>query len=416
MSYSVTVIHPSRGRPQKALNTYHNWLAKATDKNIQWILSLDDDDRFLQTYKNIFFDAEIIVNRNRNLVDAVNRGIAYIKGDLVIVVSDDFDCPDRWDEEINFIRFVDNVEVKERAIYINDGYSFGRKVMTLPILSKALVDKLGFIYHGEYTGMFADNDLYELCEKLGVLITKNILFQHKHYTNGHAQNDATYQRHNNRNSWVLGEKLIARRRAENFRIDRMNTPKNVLSIQIPTIVSRKEQFDKLYDFILKQAEGKPVEVIYESDNKEMSIGAKRQKLLMRSNADYFVQIDDDDTVAPDYVDKVLEALKSKPDCVGYLEDIVWDGKQLTASHSIRFPQWADKQDGFDFVRTPFYKDVIRTGIAQMVGIRDMRFGEDHDFAKRIKPHLKTEVFIDEKMYFYNFNTLTEAQFKARYGM
>lgn len=427
----ITCIHPSRSRPHKAHATYQNWLSKAVDKNIQWILSLDNDDRFLQSYKGQF-DCEILINHNRNLVDAVNRGIPFIKGDLVVVVSDDFECPQNWDQKLTLSiprvegftqmnedgSFTSTFEhyKKAVAIYINDGYSFGRRLMTLPILSKPLIDKLGYIYYPEYTGMFADNDLYEVCEKLGVLITKDFLFQHNHYTNGKAQNDATYQRHNNKNSWQIGENLIKRRRAMNFSIDNLNNPLKLLSIQIPTITERKEQFEKLYNFILKQAEGKSVEVIYECDNKEMSIGVKRQKLLSRSHAEYFVQIDDDDMVADNFVGKVLEALKTRPDCVGYLEDITWDGKKKVACHSNRFAQWADNVQGYDFVRTPFFKDVIKVSVAQRVGVRDMRFGEDHDFAKRIKPFLRTEVFINEKMYFFTYNSLSKEQANERYGI
>ena len=50
-----------------------------------------------------------------------------------------------------------------------------------------------------------------------------------------------------------------------------------LSILIPTTIDRRQMFELLYADLLKQAEGKSVEVLYDEDNKEISIGAKRQK-------------------------------------------------------------------------------------------------------------------------------------------
>ncbi len=40
----------------------------------------------------------------------------------------------------------------------------------------------------------------------------------------------------------------------------------------------------------------------------------------------------------------------------------------------------------------------------MVGVKDMRFGEDHDFANRILPFLKTEHYIDREMYIYQYKS------------
>lgn len=234
----ITCLHPSRGRPEQAFSTYQNWMQKAVDKNIQWVLSVDEDDPKLLQYKNLlvpelgfklhlsgteyFKNIEIIVNPNKNLIQAVNAGIKYIKGDLVVVVSDDFDCPDEWDRQLLDAAIWHHYPREHRnepyAIYINDGISFGRKCMTLPILSKSLIDKSGYIYYPGYDGMFADNDLYEVCEKLGVIITKDILFQHKHWVNGMAERDATYNRHNTDKSWNHGKKLLAKRRAENFNL------------------------------------------------------------------------------------------------------------------------------------------------------------------------------------------------------
>jgi len=197
----------------------------------------------------------------------------------------------------------------------------------------------------------------------------------------------------------------------------------LLSIQIPTIVGRERNVSALVAFLNWQISSfcipdHVVEIRTCRDNKEMSIGAKRQLLLDKCNAKYFVQIDDDDTVSGEYIPRIYSTLSSLPDCVGYLESVRYDGKQLTACHSNRFDDWGNNVDGYDLARTIFCKDVIRTGIARQIGFSDMRFGEDHDFSRRLKASglLKNEVFIDEVMYYYEGRSLTQKEHNERYGI
>ena len=59
-----------------------------------------------------------------------------------------------------------------------------------------------------------------------------------------------------------------------------------LSILLATVVTRADLFAKLHAHLQQQAAGRPVEILHECDNKEISIGAKRQKLLVRATGDY----------------------------------------------------------------------------------------------------------------------------------
>lgn len=180
----------------------------------------------------------------------------------------------------------------------------------------------------------------------------------------------------------------------------------LLTIAIPTIETRRHKFAALLSAIEVQIEAckaeELVEVIFEIDNKEISIGAKRQKLINRASGKYLVQIDDDDTIARYFVAEVLKATESDADCIGYYEQIHHNRKLSIITN--RAKEWSDKMAfGADFVRTPFFKNPIKTEICKMVGCADLRFGEDEDFAKRVKPHIKTEHFIDKIMYHYRYS-------------
>lgn len=192
----------------------------------------------------------------------------------------------------------------------------------------------------------------------------------------------------------------------------------ILTIAIPTIESRYKQFNELFAYLENQIEHwnlkYKVELIYESDNKEISIGAKRQKLIDKASGKYLVMIDDDDWVASDYVIDIVNACDSDSDCIGYLEECVFDGKRKAVSCiSRQYNRWANNVGIYNYVRSPFFKIPIKTEICKQVGCGDLRFGEDSDFATRIYPHIKSECFINKKLYFYRYNN---EEFNSKYGI
>lgn len=197
----------------------------------------------------------------------------------------------------------------------------------------------------------------------------------------------------------------------------------LLSIHVPTIEGREEVFEKLKQKITNQIQGRSdIELLVLKDNKEISIGKKRQKLIDMTTAKYIVQIDDDDDIADDYILTVLPYLTTNIDCIGYLEHITPEGsggRHKTACHSNRFQDWATNKEGFDFVRTPFFKDIIRTDIVRAIGVDDLRFGEDYSFSKKLKNSklITTEVFIEKYMYFYKMPLFNNNnQRTKRYGI
>ncbi len=190
-----------------------------------------------------------------------------------------------------------------------------------------------------------------------------------------------------------------------------------LTIAIPTVIGREDKFEALRDELLLQAKGYDVEIISLCDNKEISIGAKRQKLYEMAKGEYTVQIDDDDWIAPTYIEDVINSLQGN-DCIGYVERCIINGVTKYSKISMAFEDWADvsQPNEFQYYRTPFFKVPIKTSLCLQVGVSDMRFGEDHDFARRLKPLLKSEVFIHKAMYYYTADSLTPEQHKERYGL
>lgn len=157
-----------------------------------------------------------------------------------------------------------------------------------------------------------------------------------------------------------------------------------------------------------------VEILHLVDNKEMTIGMKRQKLYEMANGEYSWMIDDDDWVHYEAVPKIVAVLDGIADCIGFKELCVFDGKRLESScFSLKYSGWMDNHDGYNHVRTPFFKTPIKTELCLQVGVHDIRWGEDAVFAEEIYPHLKTMTFIDEWIYHYKHNA---SPHNERYGI
>jgi len=194
----------------------------------------------------------------------------------------------------------------------------------------------------------------------------------------------------------------------------------LLSILIPTTPDREQSFTALLNEIYSQIQHNDldhlVEVEWMLDNKEMSVGAKRDALYKKAQGEYSVQWDSDDYMHEKALPMIVEALRTKPDCVTYKELCLVNGKYMLSNFSLNYDDWHDNPlwpGNYDFARTPFFKTPIRTDLCRQVGVADMRYGEDYDFARRIKPLLKTEVHVNEFIYHYIHNS---SEHNERYGI
>jgi glycosyltransferase involved in cell wall biosynthesis len=214
-----SLIHPSRGRPNKAVSTAGEWLTKAGDVEVEWIISLDQSDPTLPKYHDELiqhkFPHRLVIADNKSVVEATNMGAVYADGDVLIYVSDDFSPPDRWGEKLE-------LEIKTHIygdcwlLKVDDCLQpFHVAVLTIPIMSKKLYNTLGYFWHPSYKSMFVDEDLYWTCKNNGWLkVAPNLKFEHKHPSVGKADNDETYI--NSAKNWDSGKATYQERKRLNF--------------------------------------------------------------------------------------------------------------------------------------------------------------------------------------------------------
>lgn len=199
----------------------------------------------------------------------------------------------------------------------------------------------------------------------------------------------------------------------------MITP--VLTIMIPTTIDRDELYERLVAELVNQmAEqrlelNKDIEIVSIRDNKEISVGLKRQQLLEMANGIWVSGFDSDDLPHPDYIHDIWGVLYTKPniDHVGFIEDCDIDGVKSRSIFSIKHKSWDEKEKGYDQVRCANPKSVIRRTKALQVGYKDLRFGEDRIFSEAVTPLLESEIFIDKPLYRYIHRS---SDHNTRYGI
>ena len=185
----------------------------------------------------------------------------------------------------------------------------------------------------------------------------------------------------------------------------MNTPQPIkLSILVCTIEKRKQLLDNLISIIQPQLDNNlQVECVVVSDKGTMPIGMKRNILIGEASGEYICFIDDDDIVGNDYVERILNALQSSPDVVVFDAFRFENGKpDRVVKYGIEYAK--DYHDKNAYYRLPNHLMVVKKDIADKVPFKPKNFGEDSDYAQRLKPHLKTQERINEILYQYLYVT------------
>jgi hypothetical protein len=124
-----------------------------------------------------------------------------------------------------------------------------------------------------------------------------------------------------------------------------------------------------------------------------------------SQAEYTSFIGDDDWVAPDYVAKVMAALETGPDYVGYKIRYTSDGRRMMpVEHRLSHGNWWNTAE-------MLYRDIgihnpIRRELALLATWAQDHQDADVTWARNLRAtgKVKTEVWIPEEMYYYQETT------------
>ena len=145
-----------------------------------------------------------------------------------------------------------------------------------------------------------------------------------------------------------------------------------LTILIATVPSRRRSFyPDLLDSIHKQVDGRDdVEIIGLYDNRKRVVGEKRNELLKLAQGKFLTFIDDDDRIADDYIESVMNCINENPDadCIVFDCIITIDGDIYNSTYSKYSIHYEYNHDPVQWRGKPAHTMVYKSSIAKKIGI------------------------------------------------
>lgn len=182
-----------------------------------------------------------------------------------------------------------------------------------------------------------------------------------------------------------------------------------LSILIPTLPERHEQFCQVRDFLISICPDEYmslVEILKDPRGPEITTGEKRNDLIKRAHGEYFVFVDDDDELHPDYIKDILDAICSGADVITFNGYMTTDGAdRVDFELRLRHPYKAEIRNGKEiYLRYPNHIVPMRRELVKHVKFEHITKGEDYKWATKIRELglLKTERVIEKDLYHYKY--------------
>lgn len=367
---------PSRSRPKQLMTTLQKYASMALRPDLMGVVvSCDVDDttmtgndvqqRLFQTI-NIFAWKSMYYGVNSSKIEACNADIEKVDypWDIVVLVSDDMIPEVRGYDE--YIRRAATPDL-DCILWFNDGFQ-GYRLNTLSMYGRTMYERFGSMYCPDYKSLYCDTELTDLCKgplKEKTVYNANCIIRHQHPTLGYTNAmDALYAR----NQKYLEEDLRTYIRRKMYDYD--------LSILIATLVERRAQCERLKETIREKFQRicpeLRLELVERVDNREESIGLKRQHLLQNAKGKYTAFIDDDDEVTDAYFEDFLACIQAGHDVMRIRGQM----SQYTFTHSIQYPLNGKMFVDGVFVRPPNHLNPMLSDIAKLIPFENATRGED----------------------------------------
>jgi len=219
-------------RPQIFLNSYKQWISKASNSNEIDITVCVNTESQKKEITSTFQNMNVLVTDKPDRIGVaypsyyLSSRLSLEEDDIVVFASDDFLPPTNWDTYIK-----EKLSGKQSCLMVNDGYqafdfsNMAEPVFSIPIMTySALVKMNKIIYHPEYNHLCSDAELYLNAKELNLIIDerlkdKDFIFEHFHWSNGKRNaddNDKNYYskfendkvKWENRRKLPLNERLV----------------------------------------------------------------------------------------------------------------------------------------------------------------------------------------------------------------
>lgn len=194
----------------------------------------------------------------------------------------------------------------------------------------------------------------------------------------------------------------------------------LLTIMIPTIISRKEKFFKITEKLMKQIKDNNlddlVEIISHFDNKTVGLSYKRTNMLRTAGGKFITSLDDDDDISDEYIISIIETIKNNldADVITFKQHCNCDGNEFFVESDIKSPLLGNNING-TLYRYPWIWCVWRkekVGIFTYADIGKVNYREDEFWLRNVlgSNRINKEIKINKILHYYRFSSKnTETQ-------
>lgn len=231
----ISLLHPTRQRPEKSLATCLKWLANAGTDMIELIISIDIDDPYIDAYRENFnkldsmaYDVVLFTASNKSAIEAINRAARESVGDIMIVVSDDTDCPENW--AVDLLKLMSGKV--DWILKVDDGIQ--PWVITMPVMDRRYFNRLGYIYHEAYQHQFCDTELTCVADLTGRKVVTTMKFPHNHHSVTKSEPDEVSKKADA--TFEMGRQVFIERKRNNFGL----SPDQIKGSLVDNVYSRMQ--------------------------------------------------------------------------------------------------------------------------------------------------------------------------------
>ena len=374
---------PTRSRPQRVLKTLSTYVRLAARPDLLGVaVTCDSDDPTMADAPDLrrvlsqCAWSRIFYGHNTSKIQACNANMSEVdwEWDIVVLVSDDMMPQIRGYDDIIRTHMTSRFPDRNGILWFDDGCQ-GDKLNTLCIYGRTFYDQRGVIYDPAYKSLFCDTELTDHCRgKLAdrCLYVPYCIIRHEHPGAGYSHYmDALYDR--NQKYW--NQDMYTYIARKDYAYD--------WSVLIPTIPGREQSLQSLLASLREKVERIAphlrVEYSIAFDNREKSIGRKRQELLQAAKGRYMSFIDDDDQITDAYIEDLRDTIAGGFHVMRLRGQI----QQFTFTHSLENTLSGKMAQGEVFLRPPNHLNPMMTDVAKMIPFGDATRGEDLDWTIRL---------------------------------
>lgn len=397
----LLIKFPSRSRPEKFCTTLQSYTSLCHDKTrTSFLITLDTDDATM-TDKNdeihqllSGFQHKIIYGTSTGKIHAINRDMEQAPDfDILLLASDDMIPQEQGYDTIIRNQMKQHYKDTDGVLWFNDGYA-GNRLNTLVCMGRKYYKRFNYIYNPIYKSLFCDNEFMDTANHLKrQTYIDQVIIKHEHPANTGTGQDELYRV--NDTYWNEDERTYLHNKHYDYD----------LSVLICALTERKHLLENLLRELnmFKTKSKLKVEILFDIDNRQKTIGKKRNDLVAKAKGKYCCFVDDDDQLSPMYFTEIEKALQSKPDCVSILGFFYENGEmQKPFVHTLDCDTY--HEDAEAYYRPPNHLNPILTGFVKRIGFLSCNHGEDTDFAMKLcqSKLLQTEGQVQEPIYHYFF--------------